>query len=295
MSGTDQSQVKAFKKAFNIKPTEPSWDKVKAGMANGQKELRKWADLLSDVAPLSDAFHKVETSRVTMEEACTKCEELYDKSGDAKSKRNIVSKVRDKILPELLKQIDECRKAAKNLQVAQSVHTKVHGPDGSGDVEHDIDKDVAVFWTDIPGFDSMDAKKRRAVMEKAAEKTARGLDLYDQIILGKAPEKATRQNVTDLLWALKSKAEEKNGPYVRGAMTVPGGDKLRAFLDTCQEEVYPRSSSHLLEQQGKAKSSKEEMPRQPPPGQTRAGWISTAAARASPRTRSTPTGCCRPA
>jgi len=152
MSGTDQSQVKAFKTAFNIKPTEPSWDKVKAGMANGQKELRKWADLLSDVAPLSDAFHKVETSRVTMEEACTKCEELYDKSGDAKSKRNIVSKVRDKILPELLKQIDECRKAAKNLQVAQSVHTKVHGPDGSGDVEHDIDKDVAVFWTDIPGF-----------------------------------------------------------------------------------------------------------------------------------------------
>jgi hypothetical protein len=53
------------------------------------------------------------------------------------------------------------------------------------------------------------------------------------------------------VWALKSKAQQKKGPYQKGAMTVPNGEKLRSYLDSCKSELYPRGSTHLPEQQNK--------------------------------------------
>ena len=60
---------------------------------------------------------------------------------------------------------------------------------------------------------------------------------------------ATPEDVTDFVWAAKAMAQDKAGPYNKGALTIPHGEKLRAFLDTCTDEVYPRKSSHLKEQQ----------------------------------------------
>ena len=110
---------------------------------------------------------------------------------------------------------------------------------------------VTVFWTDIPGYADMNAVDRVAMEKMAAEKIQGGKALFDQLSdpntdLGTLPP-ATLKDVTDLVWAFKTGAQAKGSPYEKGALTVPNGDRLRDYLDTCTDEVYPRVSSHLPE------------------------------------------------
>ena len=134
-------------------------------------------------------------------------------------------------------------------------------------------KNVDVFLTDLPGFEDMPKAQRDAVRDAAAQKTADGLALYDRICNPQpgapALPKPTPKDVTNLVWAIKSKAQAKNGPYTKGALTVPGGPALRTYLDGCESEVYRRDSSHMLEQQGKGKDMKPH--ERPGPGQTPRG------------------------
>ena len=48
-------------------------------------------------------------------------------------------------------------------------------------------------------------------------------------------------------------------------MTVPDGEKLRKYLDTCKSELYPRRSTHLPEQQNKEGQSPRAMDFYPGP------------------------------
>lgn len=112
---------------------------------------------------------------------------------------------------------------------------------------------ATVFSPDIPGFDKLSEQERAAVTKKVAGKIASGKALLDMILNAPNIDEVappSRKEVTDLMWLMKSKAQEKLGaPYERGAMTIPDpGNKLRAYLDRCSE-VYGRDSSHLNEQQ----------------------------------------------
>lgn len=110
-----------------------------------------------------------------------------------------------------------------------------------------------VFPNDVPGFAKMSQKEREEVVQQIAEKVGRGGDLMAQV--RKNPKfikmwAPTQEDVSDLMWFLKSRAQEHLGEaYERGAMTLPDPDgNLQALLDKCSE-AYVRDSSHLKDQQ----------------------------------------------
>lgn len=82
----------------------------------------------------------------------------------------------------------------------------------------------------------------------AGMKIDAGFELYQKLI---NPNKSdpllspTKEDVSNLMWFLKAKAELKASSHEEGAMTVedPGG-KIRDYLDGCKE-MYQRMSSHI--------------------------------------------------
>lgn len=149
--------------------------------------------------------------------------------------------IRDEVLPEMQGFLDHYRQIAKRTPRTVRVD----------------DKDVEIYWTDIPGYEAMQPQERAEAERKAAQRVVSGMAVYDAIVNppnGQAP-KATHEKAGDLVWALKSKAQKANDPYIKGAMIVPNGEKIRKYLDGlggADGHVYPRSSSHLTEQQGQA-------------------------------------------
>ena len=234
----DKDKIKAFKAAFGVKPDDKDWKKMLAAMNKGLGELKKWVDLLAELG--NENAEEADGVYTNMEETAVRARGQFkkDEAGTGKT-------IRDDILPALLKETNTRRKQSKSAPVKANVEGR----------------DVSVFWTDIPGFEGMDPGKRRDALATVAQKTADGLKLYDKITNPQQNDpplgKASGKDVTDLVWALKSKAQSKDGPYVKGAMSVPNGESLRKFLDTCTEEVYPRKSSHLLEQQGRGMDEKK--------------------------------------
>jgi hypothetical protein len=146
--------------------------------------------------------------------------------------------IRDTVLPKIQDFLDFYRKIAKTA--AKTVRVD--------------DKDVEIYWTDIPGYEKMQPQQRAQAEQEVARRVVDGMALYNAII--GAPDdqlpKPTHKAAGDLVWALKAQAQKANGPYIKGAMIAPNGEKLRKYLDGLggpNGEVYPRSSSHLTEQQ----------------------------------------------
>jgi hypothetical protein len=104
----------------------------------------------------------------------------------------------------------------------------------------------------IPGVDDMDEEERRLLLAKVGQKIERGKALADKVLdssvdLDELPDPTTKE-VADILWYLKTLAEQKVGePYEKGALTIPDpGNRLRKYLDRCGA-VYTRGSSHMTE------------------------------------------------
>jgi hypothetical protein len=146
--------------------------------------------------------------------------------------------IRDTVLPKIQNFLDVYRKIAKTTPKTVQLNGK----------------DVEFYWTDIPGYEEMNPRQRAQAEQEAAQRVVDGMAVYNAIINARDDQlpKPTHKAAGDLVWALKTKAQKVNGPYIKGAMTVPNGEKLRKYLDGLggqKGEVYPRSSSHLTEQQ----------------------------------------------
>jgi hypothetical protein len=223
---------KAFKKQTGIASDEKNVGKLVGAFTQQVKELTKWTVILTKIQP-----EEMDAGRGRLVYWVEKAKAL--EAAAKKDPKWAGSTVRDQ-LPVLLKVVEAVRKKAKSKPVKQDVGGR----------------EVSVYITDIPGYADMATNERQEAVRLAAEKTARGLQLYDQISSGALdvdnPDRVTRPGEAEaLVWALKSKAQEKlKGPYQKGAMTVPNGEKLRKYLDKCPE-VYSRLSSHLREQQGR--------------------------------------------
>jgi hypothetical protein len=109
-------------------------------------------------------------------------------------------------------------------------------------------EDVEIFYADIAGYEDMSPTDRAKAEQLVGQKIVDGKQLYEDIA-GDNPPQVSQKGVTDLCWAMKSLAQSKNGPYTKGAMTIPNGEKMRKWLDGLGDTVYLRSSSHLTEQQ----------------------------------------------
>ncbi|SOE00408.1 hypothetical protein [Caenispirillum bisanense] len=112
-----------------------------------------------------------------------------------------------------------------------------------------------LYMPDIPGFTGLDDGKKDAVTKKLTEKISKGREMLDTVLYGDDIDDLpppSREDVANLMWAIKSKAQEMTGePYERGALTIPDPDnRLRKYLDK-STEVYGRDSSHIKEQQAK--------------------------------------------
>lgn len=231
-----KKEVEAFKKAFKkqtgVESDSKDWGKLVAAFENQVRELGKWTVILAKAQP-----DELESGQERLQFWVDKAKVL----GQASKKKPqwAGTAARDQ-LPVLLKVIEAVRKKAKSKPIKQTVG----------------DREVSVFLTDIPGFAEMSTDERQKAVALAAQKTALGMQIYEELMAGRIdlddPHRSTSpQSAEALVWALKSKAQEKlGGPYQKGAMTVPNGEELRKYLDKCPE-VYSRLSSHLREQQGR--------------------------------------------
>ena len=220
-----------FKAAFGLKQDSTDWTKMLAliqkkwGEANGFVESRvlQGNDQTDAENELAQILARVRQVNRTASD---------DKAAAGRS-------ARDNLLPDMQAFLDRHRKIAKTTPLTVQV-----GNDN-----------VTLYWTDIPGYESMDANQRQAAVQQAAQKVARGNQVFTSIANWDGngqPPQASHDDAGALIWALKSKAQEKNGPYVKGAMVVPEGEKVRKYLDSLggpNGDVYPRSSSHLKDQQ----------------------------------------------
>ncbi len=221
-----EAKVKFFKNQFGVKLDDKSWDKVRAGMNTGLAELLKWVTRIEQAQgqDAADARNDYNTINTTVSMA---------NQTFSQDPKLIGTQIRDAILPDLRDLIDHYRIASKNTPLTSVVNGRT----------------VEVFWTDIPGYDDLAPNEQAQVVQALAAKTERGLAAYDNLANGgQLPNAVTPAEATDFIWAMKSKAQKKAGPYAKGAMTIPNGDVMRQYLDKCTV-VYPRASSHLKEQQ----------------------------------------------
>jgi hypothetical protein len=227
--------VKAFKAAFGVSSTSDDWDKMLAALN------RKLPDLLSIVGKLQALQSPQAVAAQNAYDALNNSAQLA-RLNFRQNKATVGAAIRDTLLPQLLRDLNTYRKAEKATPLSVV-------PTGGGGA-------VNVYRNDIPGYDSMNAAARQAAAQAAADQIKRGKDLYGDVIAGRKNGAVAQPNeVVDLAWALKAAAQTKNGPYEKGAMTVPNGLSLRTFLDSCAAEIYPRKSSHLPdEQRGNGKS-----------------------------------------
>lgn len=220
-----------FKAVFGIKQDSTDWTKILAMVG------KKWSEVNGFVEShvlQGNAQNTAETERAQI---LNRVGQVNWTASDDKPAAGRTA--RDSLLPDMQSFLDRHRKIAKTTPLTVRV-----GND-----------DVTVYWTDIPGYERMDNNQRQAAALAAAQKVVRGTQVFDSIKNWDGngnPPQASHDDAGALIWALKSKAQEKNGPYVKGAMVVPEGEKLRKYLDSLggpNGEVYPRSSSHLTEQQ----------------------------------------------
>jgi hypothetical protein len=232
MSKDDDPAVRKFKEAFKVKPTSTDWKAIMDALAKKLVVLDGYVTTLEGYSsPLAVQARADYNSLVN----AARPEQTAFTSPVAKNiKEGAAQRVRDTLLPRLKTYLDQYHPKKSPLQV------QVNGAP------------VKIFWTDIPGFAGLPQNQRQTALTACAQKVADGKALFNQIMQGHVPAvPPTQKNVTDLIWALKSAAQELDqGPYEKGAMVVPIGanDALRAWLDT-SPDVYPRASSHLKEQQ----------------------------------------------
>lgn len=221
-----------FKQAFDLKATSKDWANLKA-LTN-----KKWSEadafVKSNVLPTADLQDEAES--ILSSEILAKVRQA-NRAYDTNAERGGIE-IRDTVLPMIQDFLDLYRKIAKTTPKTVQLNGK----------------DVEIYWTDIPGYEKMDQQQRAKAEQEVAQKVADGTALYNTIICAQAGAKPepTHKGADDLVWALKTKAQQKNGPYIKGAMIVPEGEKLREYLDGLggpKGEVYARSSSHLTEQQ----------------------------------------------
>lgn len=243
-----KKETGGFKKAFGIGAPSADWDKIDKKTRKQLELCRASVELLEKLnAPTAAAAR---TSFNALDHAMTLATIERTKGSPIQGAIDM----RDNILPPLVEQTAANRLAAKETPIKVAVGNPP--------------EDVPVFWTDIPGFEGLSAGEKAKAAQKVAEKTKRGNELLKLMPADDtaplAPElagmsrKEKQRAVTDLAWALKGKAQAKAGPYEKGGLTVPHGDGLRKFLDSCGEDVYPRRSTHLQDQQ--------ELPGQSPRG-----------------------------
>lgn len=215
-----------FKAAFGVKATSTNWKAILKAMNKGMLKLDGSIQKLEDYQTQDAVARRGAYQTLDGEAAQLRIAFATDNQLGGQD-------IRDNFLPRLQAQMT----AAK--QSTLDTPNRVTGANGTV---------VDVFRNDIPGFDGMSQRERTAALKIAADKTARGLALFDAIRSPNPPQQANPQDCVDLIWALKSKAQGKRGAYEKGALTAPHGQALRTFLDTCAAEVYPRKSSHLSEQ-----------------------------------------------
>jgi hypothetical protein len=217
----------------NLKSTSKDWTQLKALM--NEKWSEADAFVKSNVLPTKELHDKAEgilNSEILP--MVRRGNREYDPINPEKGGIYI----RDTVIPKILVFLDFYRKESKTAPRKVQLNGQ----------------DVEIYWTDIPGYEKMKPEQRAQAEQEAAQHVVDGTALYNAIINppdGLLP-KPTLKAAGDLVWALKTKAQKANGPYIKGAMTVPNGDKLREYLDRLggqKGEVYPRSSSHLTEQQ----------------------------------------------
>jgi hypothetical protein len=214
-----------FKAAFGVKATSTNWKAILKAMNKGMLKLDASIQKLKDYQTQDAVARRGVYQTLDGEAAQLRIDFATDNQAGGQD-------IRDNFLPRLQTQLT----AAKQSMLTPN---QIAGANGTV---------VDVFRNDIPGFDAMTEQERTAALQLAADKTTRGLALFDAIRKGHAPAQASAQNCVDLVWALKSTAQGKRGAYEKGALTAPHGQQLRTFLDTCVGEVYPRKSSHLSEQ-----------------------------------------------
>jgi tetratricopeptide (TPR) repeat protein len=222
---------RAFQKAFqsdraNFKIRK---DKCEAALT----ELRKAIAYLKTNGLAQPVLHRYEEDLSRYETALTTAERQAEKKpGDA------------------FKALDATKKAAR--QSAQDAKNEVKRVP-MGVTSEDGKTSAKVYPSDVPGFAKMSDREQQETVKKIANKIGKGKDLFEQVqknpgfIKQWAP---TPEDVTDLMWFIKSKAQESMGQaFERGAMTIPDDDgNLQALLDKC-EEAYIRDSSHMKDQQ----------------------------------------------
>lgn len=116
-----------------------------------------------------------------------------------------------------------------------------------------------LYAADIPGHSAMDSQEQRGTAGLLKKKIRAGQKLHRVISEALDPAELappSREDASNLLWFLKSKANEAaTTPYEKGAMTIPDpGNRIRTYLDRMQTEagkpeIYARRSTHLQERQ----------------------------------------------
>jgi len=228
----EQKGSTGFKKAFGISKKTKSWTAI-------NKALDKQMNKLESSVRLLESIGAPEAEKAT--EEFNELNEVWTEAISGKKKD--VDSLKECAFG-CMEQLQRNTIAAKKTPLKVTIGNP--------------NTDVNVFWTDIPGFEDMAPKDREKAAKKVGEKILRGNALVDAIATPshEAPPLPTgrqqkRQAVTDIVWALKTQAQEKVGPYEKGALTTPGGEELRKFFDSCGEDIYPRKSTHLGDQQKK--------------------------------------------
>ncbi len=224
-----------FKKAFGYVSEdlyEVRREKSRSALADLEKSL---AYLIKQKAPGLDALEK----------QCTQLQQAMSQADAAKKKggKDNIKKAYEAL--EIVK--TKSRELAKQaLTMEKKTPSKVKLEDGS---------EASVFPADIPGFHDMDDKQKSEIVAKVTGKISEGkkvLELLKEDPTALDGMGTSREAISNVLWYLKAKAEEKLGePYERGAMTLPDpGNKLREMFDR-SDKVYGRDSSHLKKHQEK--------------------------------------------
>jgi hypothetical protein len=158
------------------------------------------------------------------------------------------------------KLLDTVKAAAyeQSKLAAKAYKETVEDPQARVDVDVN-GKKMQIHPKSVPGFENLTRDQRTKALVTIGGKIETGKALVGALMddpgamLNQSPE---RENVTDMMWYLKSMAEEKAGEaFLKGTLTLPDeGYMIRGYLDRCTE-VYNRLSSHMKDHQEKTGGS----------------------------------------
>jgi hypothetical protein len=221
-----------FKSAFGLKSTSKDWKKLQTLMN------KKWSEsdnfVKSNVLPEDE---QEEAEGILQDTILTEVRKGNSDYSDNAQAGGIY--IRDTVLPMMQEFLNKYRKIAKTTPKTVEIN----------------DEEVDIYWTDIPCYEKMTPEQRQQAEQEIAQKVLNGKALFNAITNAENAEdmpEPSLEGAGDLIWAMKALAQKKNGPYIKSAMIVPEGGKLRTWLDGLggeDGEVYARSSSHLKEQQ----------------------------------------------